>query len=164
MAVVEGLRYLCIEGVCVRAVVQRVSRAQVSCQGRITGQIGVGMLVLVGVAGGDEERDARELAQRIVRLRIFPDPAGRMNLDLQAVGGRLLVVSQFTLLADTKGGRRPSFIAAAEPALARMLYQSFVSACRREGVEVEEGEFGAMMDVELVNHGPVTLIMDSRLG
>lgn len=145
-----------------RAVVQRVTRAQVSCEGRVIGRIGAGMLVLLGVAGGDEERDARELAQRIVRLRIFADPGGRMNLDLQAVGGQLLVVSQFTLLADTKSGRRPSFTAAAEPEMARRLYRSFIALCRQDGVGVEEGEFGAMMDVELVNHGPVTLTIDTR--
>jgi D-tyrosyl-tRNA(Tyr) deacylase len=120
------------------------------------------MLVLLGVAANDSERDARELVSRIAHLRIFADAAGRMNLDLSAVGGELLVVSQFTLLADTRGGRRPSFSGAAAPDEARALYQRFLALCREAGLRVAEGEFGADMDVELVNQGPVTLILDTR--
>jgi D-tyrosyl-tRNA(Tyr) deacylase len=120
------------------------------------------MLVLLGVAANDSERDARELVSRIAHLRIFADAAGRMNLDLSAVGGELLVVSQFTLLADTRGGRRPSFSGAAAPDEARALYQRFLALCREASLRVAEGEFGADMDVELVNQGPVTLILDTR--
>jgi D-tyrosyl-tRNA(Tyr) deacylase len=128
----------------------------------VVGRIGRGLVVLLGVAGYDSEADARELAARIIRMRIFADEAGKMNLDLAAVGGELLVVSQFTLLADTSAGRRPSFTQAAPPAQARALYQYFLSLCRETGIKTEEGEFGAMMEVELVNDGPVTLILDSR--
>lgn len=119
-------------------------------------------MVLLGVAAEDTQADARELAARIVRMRVFADPAGKMNLDLAAVGGELLVVSQFTLMADTGAGRRPSFTRAAPPAQARELYQYFVSLCRDSGIKTEEGEFGAMMEVELVNEGPVTFMLDSR--
>jgi D-tyrosyl-tRNA(Tyr) deacylase len=146
----------------VRAVVQRVKRAQVSVSGRITGKIGPGMLVLLGVAAYDTEADAREIAGRVLKMRIFADAGGKMNLDLAAVGGELLVVSQFTLLADTTAGRRPSFTGAAPPDKARELYQQFVSLCRSPGIKTEEGEFGAMMEVELVNDGPVTFVLDSR--
>jgi D-tyrosyl-tRNA(Tyr) deacylase len=145
-----------------RAVVQRVKHAQVSAGGRVVGRIGHGLAVLLGVAAEDNQADARELSQRIVRMRIFADPAGRMNLDLAAVGGQLLVVSQFTLMADTSAGRRPSFTQAAPPSLARELYQYFLSQCRQAGIKTEEGEFGAMMEVELVNDGPVTFVLDSR--
>jgi D-aminoacyl-tRNA deacylase len=146
----------------VRAVVQRVKRAQVAVNGAIVGQIGPGLLVLLGVAAYDNEADARELANRILRMRIFADYAGKMNLDIAAVGGQLLVVSQFTLLADTSSGRRPSFTGAAPPDRARELYQHVVSLCRGSGIKTEEGEFGAMMEVELVNDGPVTFVLDSR--
>lgn len=145
-----------------RAIVQRVKRAQVSVEGRIVGRIEHGLLVLLGVAGGDTEADAREIANRILRMRIFADPAGKMNLDLSAVGGQLMVVSQFTLLADTSAGRRPSFTGAAAPQQARELYENFLSLCRATGIKTEQGEFGAMMEVELVNDGPVTFILDSR--
>ncbi|HXR34723.1 MAG TPA: D-aminoacyl-tRNA deacylase [Candidatus Binataceae bacterium] len=145
-----------------RAVVQRVKHAQVSAAGRITGRIGSGLLVLLGVAAYDTEADAREIAGRVLKMRIFADPAGKMNLDLAAVGGQLLVVSQFTLLADTTAGRRPSFTGAAPPDQARDLYQKFLSLCRASGIKTEEGEFGAMMEVELVNDGPVTFVIDSR--
>ncbi len=120
------------------------------------------MMVLLGVGAYDTEADARELAARIVRMRIFADEAGKMNLDLAAVGGELLVVSQFTLMADTTAGRRPSFTGAAPPEQARELYRYFLSQCRLAGIKTEEGEFGAMMEVELVNDGPVTFVMDSR--
>jgi D-aminoacyl-tRNA deacylase len=146
----------------VRAVVQRVKRAQVTVAGRAVGRIGHGLAVLLGVAAYDTQADARELAGRIVRMRIFDDEAGKMNLDLAAVGGELLVVSQFTLLADTASGRRPSFTGAAPPARARELYQYFLSLRRETGIKTEEGEFGATMEVELVNDGPVTFVLDSR--
>lgn len=146
----------------VRAVVQRVKRAQVTVQGRIIGRIERGLMVLLGVAAYDTQADAREIAGRIARMRIFADDAGRMNLDLAAAGGDLLVVSQFTLIADTSGGRRPSFTGAAPAPQARELYEYFLSLCREAGIKTEEGEFGAMMEVELVNDGPVTFVLDSR--
>lgn len=124
--------------------------------------IGPGLLVLLGVAAGDREADSRALARRIPALRIFADESGKMNLDLVAAGGQLLVVSQFTLLADTRGGRRPSFSAAAPAEQARQLYELFISASREAGLEVAHGRFGAKMEVELVNDGPVTLIVDSN--
>ncbi len=145
-----------------RAVVQRVKRAQVTVDDRVVGRIGPGMMVLLGVAAYDTQADARELAGRIVRMRIFADEAGKMNLDLAAVGGELLVVSQFTLMADTTAGRRPSFTGAAPAEQARELYRYFLSLCREAGIKTEEGEFGAMMEVELVNDGPVTFVTDSR--
>ncbi|HUY18493.1 MAG TPA: D-aminoacyl-tRNA deacylase [Candidatus Binataceae bacterium] len=146
----------------VRAVVQRVSRAEVRIEQRTIARIGPGLAVLLGVARGDGEADAAMLADRIVGLRIFADRDGKMNLALGAAGGAMLVVSQFTLLADTSHGRRPSFIEAAAPDEARRLYGHFLSLVRAAGVKVEEGEFGATMEVELVNHGPVTIILDSR--
>ncbi len=130
--------------------------------GRSVGRIERGLAVLLGVARGDSEADAALLADRIVGLRIFADAEGRMNLALGAAGGAMLVISQFTLLADTSHGRRPSFIEAAAPDQARRLYEHFLSLVRAAGVKVETGEFGAMMEVELVNHGPVTIILDSR--
>ncbi len=145
-----------------RAVVQRVSRAEVRCKGRILGKIARGFVVLLGVAGGDSEADAAYLVDRIVGMRVFADDAGKMNCSLAQVGGALLVVSQFTLLADTNSGRRPSFIGAAAPDEARRLYQHFLSLARIRDVKVESGEFGAMMEVEIVNDGPVTIILDSR--
>ena len=145
-----------------RAVVQRVSRAEVRCNGRILGKIARGFVVLLGVAGGDSEADAAFLVDRIVGMRVFADEAGKMNCSLVQVGGAILVVSQFTLLADTNSGRRPSFTAAAAPAEARRLYEHFLSLARSRDVKVESGEFGAMMEVEIVNQGPVTIILDSR--
>ncbi len=145
-----------------RAVVQRVSRAEVRCNGRIVGKIARGFFVLLGVAGGDSEADAAHLADRIVGMRVFADAAGKMNCSLAQVGGALLVVSQFTLLADPNSGRRPSFTGAAAPDEARRLYQHFLSLARNRDVKVETGEFGAMMEVEIVNDGPVTIIVDSR--
>jgi D-tyrosyl-tRNA(Tyr) deacylase len=145
-----------------RAVVQRVSRARVDVDGRTVGSIGPGFVVLLGVARDDTSTDAAFIADRILGLRVFADAAGKMNLALGAVGGELLVVSQFTLLADTSGGRRPSFIRAAPPELARPLYEHFVSLARAGGVKVETGEFGAHMELELVNDGPVTIVLDSR--
>ncbi|MGH7916888.1 MAG: D-aminoacyl-tRNA deacylase [Candidatus Binataceae bacterium] len=146
-----------------RAVVQRVSGAAVTVEGRVTGQIGRGFLVLLGVAREDTPADAEFLVDRIVGMRVFADSGGKMNLALGAIGGELLVVPQFTLHADTSQ-RRPSFIAAAPPADARKLYESFLSLARQRGVKVEQGQFGAHMRVELVNDGPVTIILDSRSG
>ena len=145
-----------------RAVVQRVSRARVDVGGRTIGSISLGFVILLGVAREDTEADAAFIADRILGLRVFADGAGKMNLALGAVGGELLVVSQFTLLADTSGGRRPSFIRAAPPELARSLYEHFISLVRAGGVKVETGEFGAHMDLQLVNDGPVTILFDSR--
>ncbi len=130
--------------------------------GRCLGRIGPGFAVLLGVARDDNEADAAFIADRVLGLRVFADAAGKMNLALGAVGGALLVVSQFTLLADTSGGRRPSFIRAAPPEVARPLYEHFVSLVRAGGVKVETGEFGADMALELVNDGPVTIVFDSR--
>ena len=145
-----------------RAVVQRVSRAEVRIDGRIAGQIARGFVVLLGVATGDGEADAAHLVDRILGMRIFADDAGKMNLSISQVNGALLVVSQFTLLADTNSGRRPSFTKAAPPDEARRLYEHFLSLCRKTGVRVASGEFGAMMKVSLINDGPVTIILDSR--
>ena len=146
----------------VRAILQRVTRAEVRVSGRVVGSIARGLVVLLGVAGGDTEADAAFIAQRTLGLRVFADAAGKMNLALGAVGGQLLVISQFTLLADTESGRRPSFIRAAPPMEAQRLYEHFVSLVRQRDVKVETGEFGALMDVDLVNEGPVTIILDSR--
>ena len=144
-----------------RAIVQRVSSAEVEVDGRITGRIGRGFVVLLGVARGDTAQDAEFIADRVIGLRVFADPAGKMNLALSAVNAELLVVSQFTLHADTNQ-RRPSFLEAAPPEEARPLYEHFLSLARGHGVKVEEGKFGAHMDVSLVNDGPVTIILDSR--
>lgn len=145
-----------------RAVLQRVSKAEVAVDGRTLGRIGGGFVVLLGVAAGDSEQDAAFLADRVLKLRVFADPDGKMNLALDKVDGELLVVSQFTLLADTNSGRRPSFIRAAPPEEARRLYEYFVSLVRQSGVKVETGQFGAMMQIALTNDGPVTIILDSR--
>jgi len=145
-----------------RAVLQRVSRAQARSGGQIIGQIGRGFVVLLGVARDDREDDAARLADRILGIRVFADSAGKMNCALATVGGELLVVSQFTLLADTDSGRRPSFTRAAAPDDAGRLYEHFLSLVRKHDVKVETGQFGATMEVELVNDGPVTIILDSR--
>lgn len=145
-----------------RAVLQRVSSAQVTVADEVVGRIGRGFLVLLGVAVGDSEEDARYLAEKIARLRIFEDEAGKMNLSLQEVGGELLAVSQFTLLADCRQGRRPGFSAAAPPALAKALYEGFVAMVRQRGLAVATGIFQAEMAVQLVNEGPVTILLDSK--
>lgn len=145
-----------------RAVVQRVSRASVTVDGEITGRIERGFLVLLGVAKDDDQDDVIFLAQKIAGLRIFEDQQGKMNLSLDDVDGKLLVVSQFTLLGDCRKGRRPSFIRAADPGKADELYQSFVAEVRGQGIDVETGRFQEHMHVELVNDGPVTLLVDSR--
>ena len=144
-----------------RAVLQRVSRARVSVDGETTGEIGTGILVLLGVGITDTEADAFHLVDKIINLRIFDDADGKMNESLLDVGGGLLVVSQFTLYADTRKGRRPSYIAAAASDEANRLYEFFVSEARKHLPRVETGRFQAMMDVELVNDGPVTIILES---
>lgn len=144
-----------------RAVVQRAARARVTVAGRVAGEIGPGVVVLVGVAHGDGEAEARWLADKVANLRIFPDDAGRMNRSLLETGGEALVVSQFTLYGDARKGRRPSFVRAAEGPGAERVYRAVVSALEALGVRCASGEFGALMDVELVNHGPVTILLDS---
>jgi D-aminoacyl-tRNA deacylase len=145
-----------------RVVVQRVSRAEVRVAGRVTGTIGVGFLVLAGFAPGDTEATLAWMADKILGLRVFADTEGKMNLGLADVGGALLVVSQFTLYGDAHKGRRPSFVDAAPPGIAIPLYDRFLALLREKGgaVRVETGEFGAMMEVELVNDGPVTLLLE----
>lgn len=145
-----------------RACVQRVSSASVTVDDEIIGQIGRGLLVLLGVAAEDDEADARELADKLIHLRIFEDDAGKMNRSLLETGGALLVVSQFTLLGDCRKGRRPSFIRAAPPELGERLYELFVSEAAARGVPVATGRFRANMQVALVNDGPVTLLLDTR--
>ena len=143
-----------------RAVVTRVSQAAVAIDGETVGQIGQGFLVLLGVASEDTEAQAEKLADKICGLRVFSDEAGKMNLNLEAVGGQLLVVSQFTLYADIKS-RRPGFTKAAKPDVAIPLYEKFMELCRQRGFQVEHGEFGADMAVSSVNDGPVTIWMDT---
>ena len=143
-----------------RAVVTRVSEASVTIDGNVHGKIGQGFLVLLGVGPNDTEETARKLADKICHLRVFSDENGKMNLDLSAVGGSLLVVSQFTLYADTKS-RRPGFTGAAKPDLAIPLYETFMAACRENGFSVEHGEFGADMQVSSINDGPVTILYDT---
>jgi D-tyrosyl-tRNA(Tyr) deacylase len=142
--------------------VQRVIRASATVEGRTVGAIERGLLVLLGVAADDQESDAAYLAEKITQLRIFEDDAGKMNRSLLEAGGQLLVVSQFTLLGDCRRGRRPSFIAAAEPPQAESLYERFVLNAQERGVPVARGQFRAHMQVELVNDGPVTILLDSR--
>ncbi|MBQ18580.1 MAG: D-tyrosyl-tRNA(Tyr) deacylase [Planctomycetaceae bacterium] len=147
-----------------RVVVQRVSRASVTVADEVVGQIGTGLLVLLGVAEGDTQQDVNWMARKVIGLRVFPDDEGKMNLDVGEVGGAILAVSQFTLLGDCLKGRRPSFVKAAPPDEARSLYGSFVAELRGQGMSVQEGRFQQHMDVELVNDGPVTLLIDSRRG
>lgn len=144
------------------AVVQRVSEAAVRVDGEEVARIGGGLLVLVGAVGGDTERDVEFLARRLVHLRIFPDREDRMNLSLLDAGGEVLLVSQFTLAGDTRRGRRPSFAAAAAPEIAEPLIEELVAGIRERGATVRTGVFGATMQVDLVNDGPVTLLLDSR--
>ncbi|HVF48602.1 MAG TPA: D-aminoacyl-tRNA deacylase [Pyrinomonadaceae bacterium] len=145
-----------------RAVLQRVTRARVSVEGETTGEIGAGAVALVGIARDDAERDASYLLEKIAALRIFDDAEGRMNLSLVETGGGLLVVSQFTLYGDARRGRRPSWIEAAPPEMAEPLYEYFVAQARRVVAHVATGSFRRMMQVELVNDGPVTILLDSR--
>src|SRR5499426_3905210 len=145
-----------------RAVIQRVSRASVTIDGKEHSRIGAGILVLLGVEKEDTPEDAQVLARRITELRIFEDDAGKMNRSIVETGGQILAVSQFTLLGDCRKGRRPSFDPAAPPDVARTLYERFVKEVHISGVPVATGVFQAMMDVELINQGPVTFILDSR--
>lgn len=144
-----------------RAVIQRVSRAKVSVAGEITGEIGRGILVLLGISREDSEKEAFYLLEKTLNLRIFEDAGEKMNLSLLDIAGELLVVSQFTLYGDARRGRRPSFIEAAAPERANELYEFFVSEARKQIAKVGTGRFQAMMDVELVNDGPVTILLDS---
>jgi D-aminoacyl-tRNA deacylase len=145
-----------------RAVVQRVSRAQVAADGKVVGEINHGLLVLLGVAHADSETDADYLAEKIAGLRIFEDANRKMNLDTAAVGGGILVVSQFTLYGNVRRGKRPSFYAAAPSGRARQLYEYFVERIRAVGLPCQTGRFQEMMQVELVNDGPVTILLDSE--
>jgi D-aminoacyl-tRNA deacylase len=147
-----------------RAVVQRTTRACVRVAGSTVGEIGTGLLILLGVGREDDDDSADRLASRVAGLRIFPDADGRMNRDLRQVGGALLVVSQFTLLADASRGRRPSFIGAAPSEQGERLYSRFIDRLRGMGLPVATGEFGANMEVELVNDGPVTLVLTAGEG
>jgi D-tyrosyl-tRNA(Tyr) deacylase len=145
-------------------VVQRVTRASVTVDGEVTGAIGEGLLVLVGIEPGDGAGEIDRAADKVIGMRIFPDDRGLMNRSVVETGGSALVVSQFTLLGDLRRGRRPSFTGAALPELARPLVEGFVERMRASGVRTESGVFGALMDVELVNHGPVTVVFDVRDG
>lgn len=145
-----------------KVLLQRVSAASVSVAGDLVGKIGRGLVVLVGVASGDTEKDAQYLAQKTASLRIFADDEGKFNLSALDIEGQLLVVSQFTLLADTRKGRRPSFNEAAPPALAQELFTRFVAALRATGLKVETGRFQQYMQLEIHNDGPVTIMLDSR--
>ncbi len=146
-----------------RAVVQRVTRAKVTVGDRVTGEIGQGLLVLLGAGAGDTETDLAYIVDKLVNLRIFADAAGKMNLSVKDISGGVLVVSQFTLYGDARQGRRPSFIGALEPTAAKALYEQSLVALRSAGIEqVAAGEFGADMAVDLCNDGPVTILLDSR--
>jgi D-tyrosyl-tRNA(Tyr) deacylase len=144
-----------------RAVCQRVSRASVTINGEVVGRIGLGWLILLGIGADDTEATAESLVDKIVKLRVFEDGAGKMNLAAADVGAQMLVVSQFTLYADTSRGRRPSFVGAASPQLAEPLVERFATLLRERGFATETGRFGAMMDVELVNDGPVTIVLST---
>jgi len=146
----------------VKALLQRVTRASVSVGGEVVGRIGRGLVVFVGVASGDTEKDAQYLAQKTVSLRIFSDEEGRFNLSALDIKGELLVVSQFTLLADTRKGRRPSFVEAAPPVQAEEIFERFVEQARATGLRVETGRFQQYMQVEIHNDGPVTILLDSK--
>jgi len=145
-----------------RAIIQRVTRARVTVASRVAGEIQTGVLVLLGVGRADTSESVEYLAEKIANLRIFADDAGKMNRSLVEIGGSALVVSQFTLYGDTRGGRRPSYIQAASPEEANRLYEEFVRCLRSFGVPVETGVFQAHMEVELVNDGPVTILLDSE--
>ncbi len=145
-----------------RAVVQRVKSASVTVDERCVGAVGQGLLVFLGIGEGDDEEACRYLAQKIANLRIFADETGKMTRSVQESGGDLLVVSQFTLYGDCRKGRRPNFTRAARPDEAERLYRAFIDVLRSDGLGVEEGEFGAMMDVSIVNDGPVTLLLDTE--
>jgi D-tyrosyl-tRNA(Tyr) deacylase len=145
-----------------RAVIQRVKSAEVLVDGRVSGRIGKGLLVFVGVGRGDDERDLSYLTSKIPELRIFEDESEKFNLSLKEIGGEMLVVSQFTLYGDCRKGRRPSFTEAEDPTLAKDLYERFILRLREQNVSVQTGEFQARMEVHLINDGPVTLILESK--
>ena len=145
-----------------RAVIQRVTRAQVEVEGRVLGEIGEGLLVLVAVERGDEDSDLDFLKRKILQLRIFDDGTGKMNLSAQDFGAEIMVISQFTLIGNTRKGNRPSFSRAARPEIASTLYEALIDALRAEGMRVENGQFQALMNVTLTNYGPVTLVVDSK--
>lgn len=144
-----------------RAVVQLVSRASVTVAGEVTGKIDRGLMVLLGVAEGDTQKDLQYIIDKVVGLRVFEDAEGKMNLSVQDVGGKILAVSQFTLYGDCRHGKRPSFTTAAKPEFANELYEEFVAGCQAAGVEVETGRFRTHMLVDLCNDGPVTILLDS---
>jgi D-tyrosyl-tRNA(Tyr) deacylase len=148
----------------VRIVLQRVSRASVTVDGSVAGSIGPGLLLLVGIEPSDTDEDIEGAVEKVVNLRVFPDQEGRMNLSLADTGGSVLVVSQFTLLGDVRKGRRPSYVGAAPPEMAELLIDAMVDRLREAGVHTETGMFGAAMEVELVNSGPVTLVMSIDRG
>lgn len=143
-----------------RLVIQRVSNAKVEVQGEVTGQIEKGFMVLCGITHNDTKQEADYLAKKLCNLRVFEDENEKMNLSIKDVGGKLLVVSQFTLYADCSSGNRPSFVNAAKPDYANELYEYFMEKCRQEGIQVEKGIFGAHMEVSLLNNGPVTIILE----
>lgn len=145
-----------------KVVVQRSKQASVTVEGRVTGEISFGLVVLVGITHEDTMQDVQFLAEKVAHLRIFEDEEGKMNRSLVDVGGEVLSISQFTLYGDCRKGRRPNFMQAAKPDEAKMLYEAFNEALRAKGIKVETGVFGAMMDVQLTNHGPVTLIIESK--
>ena len=145
-----------------RAVVQRVKSAEVYVEGRLSGKIGGGLLVFVGVGKGDGENDVSYMTSKLPELRIFEDASGKFNLSLRERGGEILIVSQFTLYGDCRRGRRPSFTEAEEPTAAKNLYNRLIDKLRDQGIPVETGEFQAKMDVHLINDGPVTLLLDSK--
>lgn len=147
-----------------RCVVQRVKEASVTVAGEVVGKIGPGYMVLIGVSVEDTEKDVRYMADKVPNLRIFEDAEDKMNLSLKDVGGEILAVSQFTLYGDARGGRRPSFIAAARPEAANELYEQLVASWREQGIHVETGRFRTHMEVGLVNDGPVTILLDSMKG
>ncbi len=145
-----------------RALIQRVKSAEVTVDGRVTGKIGRGLLVLLGVRKGDGESDLSFLSSKIPELRIFEDASGKFNLSLREIEGEMLIVSQFTLYGDCRKGRRPSFSEAEEPTVAKTLYEQFISKLKEKNITVQTGEFQAKMEVHLINDGPVTLLLDSK--
>lgn len=145
-----------------RAAIQRVKEARVEVEGEVVGKIGKGILLFLGIRKDDTQDDIKYLADKVLRLRIFEDDAGKMNLSITDVGGEILVVSQFTLYGDCRKGRRPSFDEAASPDMAERLYGLFVEELKKRGIDVQTGRFRALMDIHLVNSGPVTILLDSR--
>lgn len=145
-----------------RAVIQRVSRGKVTVEQEIVGEINKGLLVLLGVGKEDDEKDLDYIVDKIIGLRIFEDENGKMNLSVKDIDGELLIVSQFTLYGDVRKGKRPSFISSAHPSIAEEYYKKFISKCKEKGIKTEQGIFGAHMEVDFVNDGPVTILLDSK--